>query len=685
MIQADKILSLLKLNNLSIKIKIWGGFGLILAILAVVSVSAALSLSKTEGSVDNVVNHIQPMVLASSELTSTLNETSGALGYYLLSQEESFKREYLVGLEKINKVLITLSSLAKGVSTDVETRELLQFIEADVKRFASYKDQMLELSTNEMKNKPGVAFSGREVNPVSQQILQLLTQSTLSEMDEVVSAKRRQVLADFGDMRYAWANVMNGARAFLAFRSLSSVDEYKLYYDLSGDILNKLKAHAKAEVLNFDQIDAVEQISELRIKFNDLFLKTKEIHGSDKWRTDIYLVKTELGLTLAKIKRNLSILVEKERNVIEAESQDLLSFVSATKVFVYTMLIIGLALGLALAWAVSFMITCPLNAAVDAMKDISEGEGDLTRRLLVNGTDEVGQLATSFNGFISKVQDLIREVTSSTSQLSAAAEEMSMITGETRNGVQRQQSETALVATAINEMNSTVHEVAQNAEVAARGANQADSQVEQGKQIVSSTVASIRVLASEVETAGKVIGQLEKDSESIGSVLEVIRGIAEQTNLLALNAAIEAARAGEQGRGFAVVADEVRNLASRTQESTQEIQEMIERLQKGSRDAVNAMVAGQEQAQQTVDKASQAEVSLNEISTAVAQINEMNAHIAEASRQQGQVVEEININIVNITEVADNSANGAEQLSTASQEMANLAVNLESQVSRFKI
>ena len=283
------------------------------------------------------------------------------------------------------------------------------------------------------------------------------------------------------------------------------------------------------------------------------------------------------------------------------------------------------------------------------------------------------------------MQEVIRQVTSSTSQLSAAAEEMSMITAETRTGVQRQQSETALVATAVNEMSSTVHEVANSAGTAASAASQADSQSEQGKQVVSSTVSSIRTLASEVETAANVIAQLEKDSESIGSVLEVIRGIAEQTNLLALNAAIEAARAGEQGRGFAVVADEVRSLASRTQESTQEIQEMIERLQKGSRDAVKAMQSGQEQAHSTVEQASQAETSLGEISSAVAQINEMNAHIAEASRQQGEVVEEINKNIINITQVADDSANGADQLSTASQEMASLAVDLETQVSHFKI
>lgn len=678
---ATNILSKLKLNNISIRNKIWGGFGIILIVLAVVAMTAAISLTKTESSVDNVVNRVQPMVLASNDLTSTLNATSGALGYYMLTKDKSFWRDYEEGITKVDVVISKIESLVD--KDDTKTHELVTNIKSDINNFVAFKETMLELSNDPFKNEPGMRYTADNINPLAQAILQKMAEAWGSESEEAASAQRKEFVRLLAELRYGWANTMSSVRRFLAFRDQSALGEYQVQYDQSGVILDRIKKYEN--IYTFEQSDSFEQIIKLRKQYDEKFKVFAELQMGEKYRTDIYLVKTKIGLVLAKIKRNLDILVKTQRALIESESQNLLDFVSGTKVFVYTMLVVGMVIGFALAWAVSFMITCPLSNAVRAMKDISEGEGDLTLRLNVSGKDEIGQLANSFNGFITKMQDVIREVTSSTSQLSAAAEEMSMITDETRVGVQRQQSETALVATAVNEMSSTVHEVANSAGTAASAASEADSQSEQGKQVVSSTVASIRTLASEVETAANVIGQLEKDSESIGSVLEVIRGIAEQTNLLALNAAIEAARAGEQGRGFAVVADEVRSLASRTQESTQEIQEMIERLQKGSRDAVKAMQAGQEQAQTTVEQASEAETSLAQISAAVGQINEMNAHIAEASRQQGQVVEEINKNIINITQVADDSANGADQLSTASQEMATLAVNLETQVSHFKI
>ena len=330
-------------------------------------------------------------------------------------------------------------------------------------------------------------------------------------------------------------------------------------------------------------------------------------------------------------------------------------------------------------------IVKPIKSAALAMSDIAEGDGDLTQRLPEKGKDEITELSGAFNSFAEKVHAVVGDVAEASTYMSTAAEEMSNVTVNLDGNVQKQRMEIDQVATAMNEMAATVQEVARSASEAAGSAATAHSQSVEGKSVVGENIQAINTLAGEVENAANVINSVESDSERIGTVLDVIRGIAEQTNLLALNAAIEAARAGEQGRGFAVVADEVRSLASRTQESTQEIQEMIERLQKGSRDAVKAMQSGKDQAHETVDQASQAESSLGEISSAVAQINEMNAHIAEASRQQGEVVEEINKNIINITQVADDSANGADQLSTASQEMASLAVNLETQVSHFKI
>ncbi|WP_312906049.1 methyl-accepting chemotaxis protein [Stutzerimonas nitrititolerans] len=345
---------------------------------------------------------------------------------------------------------------------------------------------------------------------------------------------------------------------------------------------------------------------------------------------------------------------------------------------------IAIALGLLVAALVARGIVRPIRVAVDAMRDIAAGEGDLTRRLEEHGRNEVAELGQAFNQFAEKVRRLVSEVAGSTSQVAAAAEEMSAITDEFNRDVAQQRHEIEQVATAMNEMTATVQDVARNAAQAAASAQAADREAQQGQQVVHETVSSIESVSVEVEHTASAIQRLEADSQSISAVLEVIRGVAEQTNLLALNAAIEAARAGEQGRGFAVVADEVRTLASRTQQSTLEIQQVIEQLQSGARNAAEVMHRGRAQVDSSVLQAQQAGSSLTSITSAVASISDMNTQIASAAEQQSAVSDEISQNVVNINQVADRVTESASQTAQASSQLAHLAAGLQSLVGQFK-
>ncbi len=320
---------------------------------------------------------------------------------------------------------------------------------------------------------------------------------------------------------------------------------------------------------------------------------------------------------------------------------------------------------------------------VHALQAMSKG--DLTYKFALAGKDEFAWMCWEYSQSRKGFSKLVQDMLGNSSQLAAAAEELSAITEQTNNGIMRQQGETEQVATAMNEMSATVNEVANNAASAASAARDADEQANNGSKVVTSTVDTIHMLASEVERTADVIQSLKEDSVSIGAVLDVIRDIAEQTNLLALNAAIEAARAGEQGRGFAVVADEVRTLASRTQQSTSEINDMIERLQSGANQAVSAMQVGRTKAEQSVEQAAKAGQALETITGVVDNIKTMNMQIASAAEQQSATAEEINRNIVNITEVAQETANGSMETATASDQLARLASDLQNQVGNFKI
>jgi len=353
----------------------------------------------------------------------------------------------------------------------------------------------------------------------------------------------------------------------------------------------------------------------------------------------------------------------------------------------FTLITTVVAVGALLSIILAYITITGIGLGVRRIEEAASrlAGGDLNVEVDYQGKDELGHIATAFNTMATSFRQTVNEIKDSITRLAAAAEETSVVTAQTNAGISQQQTETSQVATAVNEMNATVHEVARNAVDAAAAAKDADDSFTAGKKVVDTIIEAIGALATEVDQAAKVIHDLEQESDSIGSVLDVIKGIAEQTNLLALNAAIEAARAGEQGRGFAVVADEVRTLAGRTQESTKEIEEMITRLQSGAGKAVQVMETGKEKTRIGVEHASAAGEALQTINEAVARITSMNTQIASAAEEQSAVTEEINRSIVSINSVAEQSAAGAQQTAQASDDLAKLAEQLKGLVERFKV
>ncbi|HIP53726.1 MAG TPA: methyl-accepting chemotaxis protein [Chromatiales bacterium] len=312
-------------------------------------------------------------------------------------------------------------------------------------------------------------------------------------------------------------------------------------------------------------------------------------------------------------------------------------------------------------------------------------KGDFSRPVEIRGEDELGQVGKSAEKIRSGLAQLIGQMTEAGGSVHQAVSQVSQVNAQLNDNMQREQEETGQAAVAINQMTTTVQEVARNAAGAAQAAVAADKQAEEGNSVVDQVISAIRNLADEVQGASSVIHSLAADSESIGKVLDVIKGIAEQTNLLALNAAIEAARAGDQGRGFAVVADEVRALAQRTQESTQEIQEMIERLQSGTNAAVDSMDRGREKVDHSVSKAEEAGQSLNGIRDSVRVISDMNTQIAAAAEEQGAVSAEISRTIQRIEEISSHNAKQASNSVAVSKDLERLAGELEQSISIFRL
>lgn len=470
-----------------------------------------------------------------------------------------------------------------------------------------------------------------------------------------------------------------------------------LYKGLSSsgdmDLLEVAQEKRKAFLSLMDEVVGIQ--AELKQNRDDL------VTAMERWAGLSEHIATGMAkgtIDFAKIS-NLADEMNAEKAVLDSQLSDFRSdrydvftnaindSISSTENALIFGLVVGLLMVLAIlatSLIIVSLLMSNLGNVISSMKEIADGDGDLSQRIETKSKDEMGKLVYYFNQVMDNLHGIVTQTAHTSTEIVGASDSFTKATLETEERIGQQRREADGLAVSIQEMGETVNEVSANAAKAASSANEANADAMTGREIVGKAVGSINKLADEVDRGTAAIQQLANDTVQVGTVIDVIGGIAEQTNLLALNAAIEAARAGEQGRGFAVVADEVRTLASRTQESTQEIQKMIERLQSGVKTAVSVMESSKEQAQVSVDQAASAGDALTSITAKVSTISEMNTQIASATEQQENLSGIIQGNVNNIMEYTQESAEAANQSATSSGELNQLARELQSVVGKFK-
>lgn len=669
------------LKFISIQHKLWGGFAVILLILALVVVKTLFSVSESREKIDVVVQEIQPTLIHSLELINKLNATSTSLGFYLLTKEKQHQLAYQQHLHALDSKLNELKA-TPVVQKDEKTQSLINAVEQDIAAFRQYEGRMVELAENLQKNFLAIGYSTDNLNPLNNEIFQIVSNMLLSEDGQEVTPERRQLTKAITEFRYAWSNVTNNTRLFLTFGSEEILQNIRLFLEKSTSLLEQIQSHA--DILTFEQEEGIGTLVELRNKWENNLKQLVEIHRGDKARVDAFLIRTEISPILERIDQNLNELVTYQRQAIENTNTELVDQASSTIKTVAFLLVFGLTIGTLVAWLITRAIVAPLKAVVVALKDIAEGEGDLTQRLEQRGNDEISELAGQFNTFAENIQTIIQLVSQTSTHLAQASEDMNRSTLNTSDSIKRQKLEVDQAATAITEMSSASHEVAQNADLTAESTKDADRQTKEGRSLVNQTLDAIQTLTEKTQTTAQTIEQLGNGINQISSVIDVIRGVAEQTNLLALNAAIEAARAGEQGRGFAVVADEVRTLANRTTQSTEEIRSKVESLQKEATNAVSSILENRDLANATMEVANKSGASLDSITDAVSRITSMTLQIASAAEEQSSVAEQINQSIVNINQMADDADAQAHSISENSEKLSVTSETLNALVNRFK-
>lgn len=640
------------MKNINVSIKLAFGLGAILLLIVALAANSLYNINQILMRGDNTL-----------QLTKIDNASRSLLvasAQYKLTENEHYIQETQSLINDIRQIINDVTPKL----TEARGKAGIAQISKNIDDYEKAFNGNSQAQQNKAANLVSAVNSGAQANALFSELKTLINGSAENPTfhEDYYDTVTGRLAADLAEARHVLAYT---ARVFLMEGTDQSLQRLESSFNALQDINAKLQPRVPEQTAAMLKDAMVALESYMEVLRHSHVLSTAQLEAEHA-----------MNAVYANLRTNID-------EILEIQTNFRAKVANSSKITSVTLSLIAIVLAVLIGFTIVKQITSPLNQAVRIAQAI--GNRDMTGTAIEPRGDEFGTLLKALEQTRANLSEALGEVGGITTQLAAAAEELSVVTNQTSAGVNNQRIETEQVATAMNEMSATVQEVAQNAEEAAAAAQKADTQAKTGNKALQVALADINQLSEDVNHSAEAIQRLNKDSSSIGTVLTVINSIAEQTNLLALNAAIEAARAGEAGRGFAVVADEVRNLAHRTQESIGQIEQLIANVQHGSQNAVEMMDNSRTMAHLTLEHAQQAGDELAAIMRTVSEIQAMNIQIATAAEEQSAVAEEINASVVNVNNIADQSAAAVEETSASSAELARLGQSLQSLVARFKI